>query len=118
MGFDKIFFSMLAEYKLPKPKTEFVFHPDRNWKFDYCYPDKKIAIEKEGGIFNQKKTKKDGTTYISKGAHGSITGILRDIEKYTEAAILGYRVIRIVASDFLKWESIEKIQRAYYFKED
>ncbi len=60
---------------------EFKFHPTRRWKADFACPTLKILIEKDGGVF-------------TKGAHGSVSGILRDMEKYTEAAKLGYAVLR------------------------
>lgn len=54
----------------------------RKFKFDYALPRIKVAIEIEGGIYSGR-------------AHGSVTGILRDMEKYNLAAMLGWRVIRI-----------------------
>jgi len=62
---------------------EHKFHPKRKWRFDLACPEQRIAIEIEGGVF-------------IKGAHGSITGILRDVEKYNEATSLGWRVIRAI----------------------
>ena len=50
-----------------------------------------IALEIEGGIFGGKEA--NGRRY--KGAHSSVTGMLRDIEKYNAAAVLGWRVLRV-----------------------
>jgi very-short-patch-repair endonuclease len=41
-----------------------------------------VAVECEGGIYTRQ-------------AHGSISGILRDIEKYNAATSLGWRVFRV-----------------------
>jgi very-short-patch-repair endonuclease len=99
----KIFLALLRQNNLPIPVPEYKFHPTRRWRFDYCYPDLRIAIEIEGGVY-------------TKGAHGSITGILRDVEKYTEAAILGYRILRILPADLIKQDTILKIKRALDYK--
>lgn len=78
------------------PVYEFIFHPTRKWRFD-CVPDIKIklAVELEGGI------------WIG-GRHNSPVGFLKDIEKYNEAAILGWRIIRVTGEHVksgqgLKW---------------
>lgn len=74
---------------LPKPRTEYKFHPVRRFKFDFAYPDVKVAVEIEGGIFTG-------------GAHGSASGILRDIEKYNLAAVNGWIVYRVPTKDVYK----------------
>jgi len=66
------------------------FHPKRRWRFDMANIENKIAIEIEGGIFSK------GNGQKGSGAHSSVTGILRDIEKYNNATALGWRVIRVV----------------------
>lgn len=68
---------------LVKLLEEFKFHPDRKWRFDWCIPDLKIAIEFEGGIFKATQ------------GHNSIKGMLKDIQKYNAAQELGWKVIRM-----------------------
>ena len=55
---------------------------ERRWKFDLALPDRKIAIEINGGIFAYQPS------------HHSIKGILRDMEKLNEAQILGWKVLQ------------------------
>ena len=69
---------------LPIPTPEWQFHPARRWKFDYAWPLQLIALEVEGGIWRQ-----------GGGAHSHPSNIVRDLEKYSEAAILGWRVLRV-----------------------
>ena len=69
---------------LPVPTPEWKFHPGRAWQFDYAWPLEFVALEIEGGIW-----KKGG------GAHSHPLNIERDLEKYSEAAILGWRVLRV-----------------------
>jgi very-short-patch-repair endonuclease len=66
---------------LPIPCAEYKFHPTRKWRFDFCYPENKLAIEIEGGIF-------------SKGRHVQGAGYIGDMQKYNAATLLGYRILR------------------------
>lgn len=65
----------------PEPRTQYHFHPTRKWRFDYAFPDAKIAIEVEGG------------TWIN-GGHSRGGGQLKDREKFNAAGLLGWRVLR------------------------
>lgn len=60
---------------------EFRFHPERRWRFDFALQDEKIAIEIEGGIFIQ-------------GGHNRGVAYMDDCEKYNEAAMMGWMVLR------------------------
>lgn len=68
--------------KLPNPEREYKFHPTRKWRFDFAWPEKKIALEVEGG------------TWVG-GAHNRGAHFESDAEKYNEAAILGWRILRV-----------------------
>lgn len=76
--------AQIKREKLPIPVQHHRFCKGRKWEFDFCYPDILIAFECEGGIF-----RKGG------GAHSSGKAILRDIEKYNAATLLGWRVFRL-----------------------
>lgn len=67
--------------KLPMPTPEFRFEPSRRWRFDWCWPDHKIALEIEGAVW-------------TRGRHTRGSGFMKDMEKYNHAAQLGYRVFR------------------------
>lgn len=67
--------------KLPMPEEEYLFAKPRKWRFDFAYPDKKIAIEMEGGVW-------------SGGRHRRPIGFIKDMEKYNAAALNGWRVLR------------------------
>lgn len=66
---------------LEAPVLEHRFHAVRRWRFDFAWPYAMVYLEVEGGIYTE-------------GAHGSISGALRDIEKYNAAAALGWTGIR------------------------
>ena len=68
-------------YRLPELKREYRFHPVRMWRFDFAYPDKKVAIECEGGVWTQGRH--------TRGAHYG-----QDCDKYNAAVLLGWKVLR------------------------
>ena len=101
----------------PWADREYKFHPERKWKFDFVITDPsftsnpaqlRIAIEIEGGVFGYRDPKRG---YVRGGAHSSISGILRDLEKYNEAAALGWRVLRFLPSQVLDGTAIAFIRR-------
>jgi hypothetical protein len=61
---------------------EYRFHPTRQWKFDLAFPEKKVGIEYQGGIF-----------LPGGGGHQRTRGIVRDMEKFNEAQMLGWKVL-------------------------
>ena len=62
-------------------KREYMFHPSRRWRFDLAFPDAKLAVEVEGGSWQQ-------------GRHNRGDGFAKDCIKYAEAVCLGWRVLR------------------------
>lgn len=110
---------LLEASGVPRPVTEFKFHAKRKWQFDYAWPEQKIALEKEGGVFGKGKCC-PLCGRRSPGAHSSVTGISRDIDKYNEAQMLGWIVIRVLPNEFTKkgWPGLlAKIERALSCRE-
>jgi hypothetical protein len=64
--------------------AEYQFHPKRRWRFDWAFPDKKVAIECEGI-----------TSF--KSGHLTLGGYTYNCEKYNWGAIMGWKVIRVTA---------------------
>ena len=67
---------------LPKPVPELHFHPTRRWRFDWAWPDQKLALEVDGAVY-------------SRGRHTRGKGFENDMEKLNEALLLGWRVLRV-----------------------
>jgi len=86
---------------IPAPVAEHRFHPDRKFRFDYAWPEQRLALEIEGGIW-----RKGG------GAHSHPQNIERDIEKYSEAAVLGWRIVRAAPEDLLT-KGLDFVRRAF-----
>lgn len=70
---------------LPVPITEHRFHAVRRWRFDWAFLEPKLAIEVEGAAF-----------LPGGGRHTRGAGFRKDTEKYAEALILGWRVLRVL----------------------
>ena len=70
------------ELQIKPPVAEYQFHSLRLWRMDYAWPQVKVAIEIEGGIYQGG----DHTT--------SMQGVLGDIQKYNTAASMGWLVLR------------------------
>jgi very-short-patch-repair endonuclease len=63
-------------------ESEFKFHPTRKWRADFAHLDSRTLIEIEGGIFTN-------------GRHTRGAGYAADLEKYLEATLAGWRVVRL-----------------------
>jgi very-short-patch-repair endonuclease len=84
---------------LPEWEREFQFHPDRRWRFDFAFPEHMLAVEVEGGVF-------------VRGRHNRGAGFIADCEKMNEAALLGWRVLRIPGPWVETGEGLAVVERA------
>jgi len=66
----------------PELEREFRFHPTRRWRADFAHLESRTLIEIEGGI------------YVN-GRHNRAAGFAADLEKYLEACLDGWRVVRL-----------------------
>jgi very-short-patch-repair endonuclease len=72
----------LRATRAPAFVREYRFAPPRRWRFDFAWPDRQIAVEVDGGTWVQ-------------GKHSRGAGVHNDCEKACQAAILGWRVLRV-----------------------
>ncbi len=99
MSGDPLFLALLKRAKLPAPVAELRFAPPRRWRFDYAWPAYNLALEVEGGVW-------------TRGRHTRGKGAIADMEKYSEAAILGWCLIRVTPSNLPTLETISLLRRA------
>ena len=85
--------------KIPTPQPEFRFHVKRLWRFDFAWPDRMIAVEVEGGTW-------------AGGRHTRGSGFEADAEKYGQAAVLGWRVIRLTGDMVRDGRGLALIEQA------
>lgn len=75
------------------------FHPKRRWRFDFADVRKMVAIEVEGGTW-------------SNGRHVRGAGYESDCVKYNEAALMGWKVIRVTSTMVRDGRAIDFIKRS------
>ncbi len=69
----------------PRLEAEHRFCAGRKWRFDFAVPEKRLAIDLEGGIWT-------GGSHTRGGRFNS------DAEKYNAAALLGWKVVRFTVN--------------------
>ena len=74
---------------LPIPAPELRFHPTRKWRFDFAFPEQKVALEVQGGVWTN-------------GRHTRGAALLKEHEKLGHAAALGWRVLFCTPADLNK----------------
>lgn len=84
---------------LPTPKPEHTFHPGRRWRADFAWPDEMLLVEVEGGTW-------------SGGRHTTGAGFERDAEKYNQAVLDGWRVLRFTGGMIKRGEALNMIRKA------
>ena len=80
-------------------EAEYRFHPVRRWRIDFAIPDKKIAIECEGG-------------HWSGGRHTRGAGFEADILKYNALALAGWRLLRFTGALIKSGEALRTVEMA------
>lgn len=85
---------------LPEPVAELRFAPPRRWRFDWAWPDNKVALEVEGGVW-------------TRGRHTRGAGFIKDMEKYNAATVLGWRVLRCVPGELLSAETFTSLKQLF-----
>ena len=91
----------IIQVGLPEPVREFMFaHPDRKWRADFAWPDKRLIVEAEGGTW-------------TKGRHVRGAGFENDCEKYNWASLNGWTVLRFTSSMIHDGRAIAEIEKAF-----
>lgn len=83
----------------PAPEKEYLFHRKRKWRFDLAWPQLLIAIEIEGGVWVA-------------GRHVRGQGYEADCEKYNEAQMAGWMVLRFTPGMFKRGKAGSVIEKA------
>lgn len=85
---------------LPEPVREYQFHPERKWRFDCCWPDLMLAVEVEGGIWRR-------------GRHTRGAGYENDCEKYNQASLMGWTVLRFTSTMLSSGMAADTLEQAF-----
>lgn len=90
---EDVFFAQCRVYGVPEPERQHTFalaSHQRRWKFDFCWRAFMVAVEIEGIV----PRKLPSGLLVMAGRHGSVKGVIEDMEKYNTAGLLGWTVLR------------------------
>lgn len=90
---------LMRELGLPEPFTEYRFWPGRLHRFDFAWPQVKVAVELEGGTFSRGRSR-----------HTTGIGHHNDCTKYNQALMFGWRVLKLTAKHL---EDIEYLRQVF-----
>lgn len=91
--------AQLAAARVPAAEREHRFAPPRRWRFDFAWPAAKVAVEVEGGLYTL-------------GRHVRPAGYAADCEKYNEAQLRGWRVLRVTEQHIRGGDAVSWVRRA------
>jgi very-short-patch-repair endonuclease len=91
--------AVLRAVGLPVPIPEYRFAPPRRWRFDFAWPDRRLALEIEGGVW-------------ARGRHVRGRGYEGDCEKYNAAVLQGWSVLRVTTSMLRDGRALALVERA------
>lgn len=96
---EDLFAFQVKAYRLRAPVREHRFARElgREWRFDFAWPDLRIAAEIDGGIWTG-------------GAHGRPAAIERDMAKANDAMDLHWRVYRFTPVQVKNGDAIRRIR--------
>jgi very-short-patch-repair endonuclease len=89
--------------KLPTPQREYRIDERRGWRVDFAYPDDRLAIEVEGGIWKA-------------GRHVRPKGYRADAEKYNAINLRGWTLLRFTTDMVEDGTAIAMLRRFFAFK--
>lgn len=98
-GHERLLIFQVKVAKLPAPTAQYRFAPPRRWTFDLAWPDRQLCCEVEGGHWNR-------------GRHTRGLGFEADCEKYAEAVIRGWKVLRVTTTMVKDGRALNLIERA------
>lgn len=81
------------------PAREYRFAAPRRWRFDFAFPELKLAVEVEGGVWNG-------------GRHTTGSGFTADCAKYNAAAVMGWRVLRFPTQEVKSGTALKTLEAA------
>lgn len=95
----RAFLAALVPLHIERVEREYRFHPKRKWLFDFAWPNARVALEVEGGVW-------------TRGRHTRGAGFLADIEKYNAATLDRWRVFRCTPDTLCTPATLDLIEQA------
>ena len=89
--------------ELPEHETEYKFFPTRRWRFDYAWPELKIALEVHGGVY-------------SNGRHTRGVGFTKDREKMNTAQLEGWTVLEVTTEHVKSCQMLDWLKQVFKYR--
>ena len=86
---------------VPEPVREYKFLATRRFRFDFCWPERNLAVEVDGG------------TWRGTGRHSRGLGYERDCEKLNLAALAEWTVLRYTSSMVRDGRAIAQLEEIW-----
>lgn len=96
---ERAFLANLKALGVVVPIPEYRFHPVRKHRLDFAWPDQKLGLEVEGGVW-------------TRGKHGRGSGIVKDMEKACLLACQGWRLLRVTPDQLTTMETAAMVRTA------
>ena len=77
---------------------QYRYAPPRKLRADFAWPASRLLVEVQGGIYTRQ-------------AHGSITGVLADIERLNAATLADWRMLRVTPDMVRSGEALGLVER-------
>lgn len=101
----KIVTAYFLDCGLPAPVYEYQFCPGRKWRFDLAWPEHRVAVEVQGGIWTS-------------GRHARGRGIAGDMEKFNTATRMGWSILLVQPVDLCTNLTVGMILETIQNKQD
>jgi very-short-patch-repair endonuclease len=99
-----LFPRICKSWGVPTPEAEHRFHPVRKWRIDFAWPEQKVGLEVDGGVWTG-------------GRHTRGAGWLKDTEKINTAVTMGWRMLRCTPQQLCTSEMLDTIKQALEYEE-
>lgn len=101
-GYERDLCWQIQVAKLPAPETQYRFAPPRRWTVDLCWLTfGNLVVEVEGGHW-----------IPGGGRHNRASGFEKDMEKYNELALRGFRLLRVTPKQVKDGTALNLVERA------
>ena len=90
---------------IPTPVAEYRFAPPRRWRLDFAWPEQKLALEVEGGVWTG-------------GRHTRGSGFIGDMEKYNALAMMRWYLLRVTPTQIKSGEAATLVAKWHEAKEN
>lgn len=107
----RVVLAYFKECGLPDCVPEFQFHPERKWRFDFSWPENRVEYRGEVDLPRPVCLEVEGGLWVG-GGHSRGSGRVKDIEKYSEAAAMGWRILYCQPKDLCTQATVNLIKRA------